>query len=271
MTEIPEHLLKRSKARRAAMGLPGGEGDDGGDAAASGTGAAPAAAAAAPPAAKAPARAEQAQPVAPAAPPPPKPVPAYVAAAQRRRRIPYWAMPVLVALPVWGFIYWNSVQVPTTTDDALTTGQSVFGSCSGCHGAAGQGGTGAKLAGGEVLKTFPDPKAMMQWINLGAEKWTGKTGSAANAIYGDPKRPGGPHNTATLSGEAMPAFPDLSAAELAAVTRYVRETLSGAPDESEVITPELAQEAIDDAQKGKLVYKNEKPDPKRVKASTKVG
>ena len=65
----------------------------------------------------------------------------------------------------------------------------------------------------------------------------------------------------------MPAFADLSAEELAAVTRYVRETLSGGPDETEIVTEELAQEAIDDAEDGKLVYKNERPDPERVKAS----
>ena len=102
MTEIPEHLLKRSRERRAALGGESAEG-------------APAesesAAAPAPVAAATPARAAAAAPPAaaePPAPPPPKPDPPYIQAAKRRRRIPYWAMPVLAALPLWGYVYGGS-------------------------------------------------------------------------------------------------------------------------------------------------------------------
>ncbi len=35
-----------------------------------------------------------------------------VAAAKARRRIPFWAAPVLAALPLWGVIYVASVQPP---------------------------------------------------------------------------------------------------------------------------------------------------------------
>src|SRR5690606_23239928 len=88
VTEIPEHLLKRSKERRAALGLP----TDGGDApAATPAAATPAASSPETPAAAAP-PAKPAAPATPAAPPPPKPDPPYVAAAKRRRRIPFWAM-----------------------------------------------------------------------------------------------------------------------------------------------------------------------------------
>jgi mono/diheme cytochrome c family protein len=260
VTEIPEHLLRRSKERRAALGLPGGEGGDAapppaGDAAGSGEAA---------PAETAPvaARAARVEPAAP--PPPPPPPPPYVQAAQRRRRIPFWAMPVIALLPVWAVLYYNSVKVPPQNDDVLAQGGEIYAACTSCHGPTGGGGTGPQLSNGEVLKTWPDPKGMMQWIHLGADAWTD---NQANAIYGDPKRPGGPHNTGT-HGAVMPGFTDLSASDLAAVTRFVRETLSGAPDESEVVNEDLAQEAIDDAGKGKLVYKNEKPDAKRVKAST---
>jgi mono/diheme cytochrome c family protein len=264
VTEVPEHLLRRSKERRAALGLPGGE--DGGDAAPpSAESSQPSDAA---PAETAPVAARAAVPAVPAAPPPPPPPPPpYVQAALRRRRIPYWAMPVIALLPVWAIIYYNSVKVPPQNDDVLATGAEVYAACSSCHGPTGAGGTGAKLNDGEVLKTWPDPKGMMQWIHLGADKWTD---NAANAVYGDPQREGGPHNTGTL-GAKMPGFSDLSAADLAAVTRYIRETLSGGPDETDIVTEELAQEAIDDANDGKLVYKNEQPDEERVKASTSQG
>jgi mono/diheme cytochrome c family protein len=190
-----------------------------------------------------------------------------VQAAQRRHRIPYWAMPVVALLPVWALMYYNAVKVPPSNDDVLGVGEEVYSACSTCHGATGAGGQGAQLNDGHVLLTWPDPKAMMQWIHLGADDWTGTAGSAP---YGDPNRPGGQENTGTLAAH-MPGFADLSADELAAVTRYVRETISGGPDETEIVTPELAQEAIDDAKDGKLIYKNEQPDPERVKATTGKG
>jgi hypothetical protein len=88
VTEIPEHLLNRSKARRAAA-----SGESTGDAS-------PAVAASATPAAAAPAKKN----VAPA----PKaavPDPVYVAAAKNRRKIPFWAMSALALLPLWALVY----------------------------------------------------------------------------------------------------------------------------------------------------------------------
>jgi hypothetical protein len=99
VTEIPEHLLKRSRERRAALGLGGeAEGEP-----ASGT-PAPAApattvqAASAAPAATGPAPRAAAQ--APVGPPPPKPDSAVVAAYKARRRMPFWAMDALSLLPL---------------------------------------------------------------------------------------------------------------------------------------------------------------------------
>jgi len=107
VTEIPEHLLRRSKERRAALGLPGGEGGDaappsGGEGESSGE---------VTPTETAPVAARAATPEPAAPPPPPPPPPPYVQAARDRRRIPYWAMPVIALLPVWAIMYYNSVQV----------------------------------------------------------------------------------------------------------------------------------------------------------------
>lgn len=250
MTEIPEHLLKRSKERRAALGLPGGEGggDDGGAAAAPSEGGDAAAAATPAKAAPAPAPVAAEEP-----PPPPKPKPPYIKAAENRKRIPYWAMPVIALLPVWALMYANSVKTPEVEDAAITVGAEVYSSCAGCHGGNGEGGVGPQLSEGEAALTFPDPVAMMEWIYLGAEGWTGTTGDAP---YGDPDRPGGAHTTGMLPG-VMPAFGDLDAEELASVTRYVRENLGGettASPEVQELYEEWAAEAIENAGAGELVY-----------------
>jgi len=230
VTEIPEHLLKRSKERRAAMGLGGGEtpGDAASTAAGAGETASGASSVEKP--AVAPAAARSAAPVPAAAPPPPPPDPPYVAAAKSRKKVPMWAAPVLAVLPLWGFIYYQSLQKPPAgANDPLALGQQVYdvkGGCVGCHGSDGSGGVGAKLKDGEVLKTFKNPLAMVHWIAFGAAG-----GARANGTYGDLDRPGGPRNTAVLPS-AMPAQKDsLTAEELAAVTMYVRQKLSaGKPD-----------------------------------------
>lgn len=258
MTEIPEHLLKRSKERRAALGLPGGEGGSD-DAGGSGGGDAPKAEVAKAAPAPAPAKVEEKPP------PPPKPKPAYIQAAEKRKRIPYWAMPVIALLPVWAFVYAEGISPPPNTDEGLAIGAEVYNSCQGCHGPSGAGGTGAQLNEGEVLKTWPDPVAMMEWIHLGGDAWTGTTGAAP---YGDPDRDGGPHDTGTLSGP-MPPFPDLTEDELAGVTRYIREELSGeAPASPEVqeLYHEWAALAIENAEAGELIYKNAEPDQERIDA-----
>lgn len=251
MTEIPEHLLKRSKERRAALGLPGGESGSGDAGATGGASDAPAAEVAKAAPAPAPAKVEEAPP------PPPKPKPAYIQAAENRKRIPYWAMPVIVLLPVWAFLYADSVTPPPVSDEGLAIGEEVYASCAGCHGATGGGGTGPQLSDGEVLKTFPDPVAMMEWIHLGATTWVG----GSTGPYGDPAREGGPHDLSMFAAE-MPGFPDLTPEELAGVTRFIRETLSGeAPASPEVqeLYLEWAETAIENAEAGEVIYRDTEP------------
>ena len=132
MTEIPEHLLKRSKDRQQS-------------------GATPSADVAATTPAAAPAAVEKA--VAPVV-PKVLPDPAYVAAAKSRKKIPFWAMATLSLLPLWAFLYVAALKPQEkVVEGPMAIGATVYGSCAGCHGAAGQGGAGRVFAGGEVLKT----------------------------------------------------------------------------------------------------------------------
>ncbi|MEX0848202.1 MAG: hypothetical protein WD023_10535, partial [Ilumatobacteraceae bacterium] len=126
MTEIPEHLLKRSQAAKSKAA---GEPAPAGDAAA----AVPAGASTSPvPAAQAavPAKAKSAVP---ALPPPPKPDPPYVAAAKSRKKIPFWAMMTLSMLPLWVFMYARGL----TPKEPKVTGPLGEGSAlyvAGCSG-----------------------------------------------------------------------------------------------------------------------------------------
>ena len=222
MTEIPEHLLRRSKERRSALGL-GGEGG-GGDAPPPEGGAPAEAAASAPSTAVAPAAAPAPAPVAAAAPPAPPPPP-YVVAALTRRKIPFWAVPVLAVLPVWGFVYAGSLATPEEelSDPVLVLGEQVYAQCSGCHGANGEGGTGRPLNGGEVLLTFPELEDHVAWVAEGSAL----VGGAGNP-YGNPDRSGGQRISGSEGYGQMPGFGDaLSEEELIAVSRYEREVLSG--------------------------------------------
>lgn len=225
MTEIPEHLLKRAAQRRAAMG-EGGAAPADAPAADSGT-AAPA---------DAPAAAVEKAKAAPAPLPTldeaeakAKPDSPVVAAAKSRRRIPFWAAPVLAALPLWGVIYVASVQPPPAgATDALVIGKEGYtANCAGCHLESGAGvkggGTGQQLNEGEVLKTFKDPLAMAYWVHFGA---TGG-GARPDRTYGDLDREGGPRTLDTLPAGAMPGFASLPPEEMAAIIIYIREGLSG--------------------------------------------
>jgi len=157
LTEVPEHLLERSKARRAALT---GEGDSG-EATPASDSAAPAVAATTAPAAQAapvPAKVEE-----------PEPTPPWVEAAERRKKVPMWAVPVLVALPLFFILYAWTLSEPAAEAGPLTVGAEVYGvSCSGCHGAGGGGGSGPALSGGAVVDTFPRPVDQVSWVALGS-------------------------------------------------------------------------------------------------------
>ncbi|MEZ5139434.1 MAG: c-type cytochrome [Acidimicrobiales bacterium] len=187
MTEIPEHLLKRAAAARAAKG--GGEAPAEAPATPAGGEAAPAA----------PAAAVEKAPAAPAPLPtlddaPPKATPdiAVVAAAKRRKRVPFWAAPVLALLPLWAVIYVASVQPPPAGDtDPLVIGKEAYtaNGCSGCHGADGGGGTGAKLGrrGAEDL-------ADLLRRSTGSTTAPRTAAPAPDGTYGDLTCEGGAHN-----------------------------------------------------------------------------
>ena len=230
MTEIPEHLLKRSRERRAAIGQGG---DGGGDAAEASTTASttPATtqstAAAAAPAATGPA-ARAAAP-APDAPKPPKPDPAYVVAAKQRRKVPWWAMATLSLMPVWGFMYVRALTESTeAAEGPLGLGAEVYNNCASCHGAAGGGGVGYPFAGGEVLKTFPHIEDQIRYVVYGTEGYN----LEGVEIYGNPDREGGAHETGARGN--MPAFGNqLEPAEILGVVCHERYTLGGADPASE--------------------------------------
>ena len=230
MTEIPEHLLKRSRERRSAIGQGGDAADAPSDAAATSNAPAttPAATtpAAAPAASGPPAR--TAAP-APAAPPPPKPDPVYVQAAKQRRKIPFWAMATLSLLPVWMFMYVRAVtEPPVVVEGPLGIGTEIYSSCASCHGAAGGGGVGYPFSGGEVLKTFPHIEDQIRYVYYGTEGYN----AADVEIYGNPDRDGGPHVTGARG--VMPAFGgQLTQYEIVAVVCHERYDLGGADPTSE--------------------------------------
>jgi mono/diheme cytochrome c family protein len=212
VTEVPEHLLRRSKDARARAGGGGGEGGEppasSGEAPGAGAAASavePVAAAAATPAASVPAE-------------PAKPVPPYVAAALRRPKVPKYAITVLAALPVWALIYAGSLVKTTVADPLFAEGEKIYATqCSGCHGPNGTDGqTGRPL--NEVVSTFPDVADHIAWIENGSPE--------AGTPYGDPAQ-------GRISGSdgyttPMPPFKDkLTPEQIAAVAYYERVEFGG--------------------------------------------
>jgi len=228
MTEIPEHLLARSRARREAAGL-----------AQPGEAAAPAPAAggeveqaSATTPATAPAT-TPAVPAAPAPPPPPKPDPPYIQAYKERKKIPWWALPAVASLPVWAFIYIYTLETPGAgADDPATLGAQIYGQCAACHGAGGAGAAGPALdASGDLAQVFPSYKDHITWVELGSAGTEGGT-------YGATRKP--------IQG-GMPAWADtLTPGEIVLVVRYEREVLHGMePDPELVALSELAAKGED--------------------------
>lgn len=227
MTEIPEHLLKRSRERRAA--LQGGDDAAASDAPAAGAleKSASATPATAPPPPSGPAGRTAAAD--PAAPEPPKPDAPYVAAAKRRKKVPFWAMATLSLMPVWGFMYVRALTEGGHAEAGpLGEGAEVYGSCASCHGGSGEGGSGYAFTNGDVLKTFPKIEDQIRFVFYGTEQYN----LAGVEIYGNPDRDGG----ARLSGVKgpMPGWgTQLSNEEIVAVVCHERYTLGGADPTSE--------------------------------------
>ncbi|MCU1371524.1 MAG: hypothetical protein JWO77_2718 [Ilumatobacteraceae bacterium] len=225
MTEIPEHLLKKAAAARAAKA--GGEAPA--DDAAPAAGDAPAAAAAAPAAVEKKKAAPAPLPTLDEAVAKPVVDIPVVAAAKARKRVPYWAATVLALLPLWGVIYVFSVQPPPAGEtDPFVIGKEVYtANCAGCHLPSGAGssagGTGQQLNEGHALETFKDPLAQVYWEHFGSEG-----GARPDGTYGD----GTPRNVNDLTAN-MGAFDTLSPEEMAAVVIYIREEMNDATPEDD--------------------------------------
>ena len=208
MTDVPAHLLARSRARRSVAG----SGDEAAPAATTlepsgGDGPAPSAATAATP---------EVVDTTPAA---PDPVAPWVEAATTRQKIPFWAVPALALLPLWAAAYMLTLDTPTPTElGAFEAGEEVYGvNCSFCHGATG-GGSGANpaLTGPDgVESTFATPAAQVAWVALGS---TGST-AAGFDTYGD--------GTPKAVTGGMPAWGDsLTPDELMDVVLHERSGLN---------------------------------------------
>ena len=220
MTEIPEHLLKRSQERRGAAG------DTPGAAVAKTEPTAPAAAGASvEPAGKA-VRTEAAAPVGPPPVPPDSPV---VAAYKARKKIPVWAMMTLSILPVWAFMYVKALE-PTAVaaTGPLGEGATVYNQCASCHGTSGEGGVGYSFQNKSVLVTFPHIEDQLRWVKFGSEAYV----AAGVQIAGDPKRAGGAHVAgATGVMPAAAAGLGLTDVQILAAVCHERYDLAGAAHE----------------------------------------
>ena len=233
MTEVPDHLLKRSRDRRAALGLGGGDGGDDGGAASSAV--APAADASTGVEATAAARPAAVVPAdVPAA--PPKPVPPFVQASLNRKKIPLWVMPVLAFLPLWAIVYVNTLsKPPSSAPTQLEAGATAYANkCQGCHQADGSGGAGRPLNQGSVVKTFPNIAQQLQFV------WLGSAGTgAAGTPYGDPNRDGGQHKTLSYNGNPMPTFKGgVTQTELLEIVRHEREVFGAEKIPASQIAPD---------------------------------
>ena len=222
MTEIPEHLLKRSRERRAASGAGG----DDSKAPTPATTTPAKAAGAAPAEASGPV--ERAAAPAPAGPPPAKPDSAAVTSYKARRRIPFWAMVALATLPVWAFMYIRAVtQSPVEAAGPLGLGGEVYGSCASCHGGGGDGGVGYAFTGGEVLATFPNIEDQLRFVYFGTSGYN----IAGVDIYGSPDREGGAHVTGEkgpMPAQGEEAGGSLHDYEILSVVCHERYALGGA-------------------------------------------
>ncbi len=206
MTEIPEHLLKRSAERKAALSGEAPAAD-----AAPSTDVEPAAAAATP--------AVAAAQVPEVVPEPPARVAPYVEAFESRKKMPFWIIPVLLTLPIWGAMYVGTLErVPQGLTGLLGEGESLYveSGCSGCHGAEGGGGIGPALANGEVHITFTSIEDQVVWIAKGsALVGTGNLYSSPDSTR--PRAVGG-----NMPGFGAEAASPLDMEQLLAVTLYER-------------------------------------------------
>ena len=146
------------------------------------------------------------------------PTPPWVEAAQTRKKIPFWAVPVLAMLPLWAVVYALTLDPPTNANGPVAVGAEVYSGkgCSGCHGASG-GGSGniPALTGPQgAVAQFPKPADQVAWVILGSAGWLQS---------GQTELPGGRQ----VAG-GMPAWAaSLTPEELMAVVLHERSVFDG--------------------------------------------
>jgi len=222
VTEIPEHLLRRSRERRAALS---------GDATAteqatattteSPTSASPVLASSGAPETQAGGGGGVA-PRTPTVTQEPPPVPKSRLGATRVKT-PFWMLPLIVALPLWGIVYLGAFgsHQPVSPNNPVVLGAAIFvNNCATCHGATGAGGVGPQLNGGEVLKEWPVLADHINWVHTGGAPYVGKTIGGLNIPV--------PANN------VMPAFGmdhggNLTNQQILDVVCYERVTFGGGP------------------------------------------
>ncbi len=217
MVEVPEHLLQRSRDRRRDLGATIGD-EPTAEVPPSETAAAPAVAQAQTPAAAAGPSLPELPDLEPEPEPEPEPVKPWVQAALARKKIPMWAVPVLIFLPFWAIIFAGTLESPPRDSEIIALGREVYegsGGCAGCHGAEGGGGVGPALSDGAVMATFNDWKDQVIWVVNGSPAELGTP-------YGD--------NGAVSQGGMPPNGDKLSAREILAVVYYERVDLGGASE-----------------------------------------
>lgn len=134
-----------------------------------------------------------------------------------RKKIPVWAVPVLIFLPFWAIIFAGTLESPERDTEIIALGREVYdgsGGCAGCHGAEGGGGIGPALVDGEVLAAFNDWRNHVIWVVNGSPP--------AGQVYND---------RGEISTAGMPSNGDkLSAREILAVVYFERVELGGAAE-----------------------------------------
>ncbi len=216
MVEVPEHLLQRSRDRRKDLGATTGD-EPVTEVPPSETTAAPAVAQSQAPATAAGPSLPELPDLEPEPEPLPEPVKPWVQAALARKKIPVWAVPVLIFLPFWAIIFAGTLESPERDSEIIAMGREVYegsGGCAGCHGAEGGGGIGPAMVDGEVLAAFEDWRDHVIWVVNGSPP--------AGQVYND---------EGEISTAGMPSNGDkLSAQEILAVVYFERVELGGATE-----------------------------------------
>jgi mono/diheme cytochrome c family protein len=111
-----------------------------------------------------------------------------VEAAQRRKKVPWWAAAALAALPLFFILYAWTLGEPSNDAGPLAMGNELYNGsagCAGCHGAGGGGGAGPAMAGGVVVENFPLPVEQVTWVALGSTGYQ----DAGLSTYGETAQP----------------------------------------------------------------------------------